>query len=109
MVGPRLLLLAVALFASFITEITSNTATATMLMPVMFALGRLLGGKELIFMSTAAVSTSLAFMLPIATPPNAVIFGTGAVQMKEMIRAGLILDLLAVVTWWLLVIVMFDV
>ncbi len=108
-VGPRLLLLAVALFASFITEITSNTATATMLMPVMFALGRLLGGKELIFMSTAAVSTSLAFMLPIATPPNAVIFGTGAVQMKEMIRAGLILDLLAVVTWWLLVIVMFDV
>ena len=108
-VGPKLLLLAVALFASFITEITSNTATATMLMPVMYALGRSLGGKELIFMSTAAVSTSLAFMLPIATPPNAVIFGTGAVQMKDMIRAGLILDVLAVVTWWAMVVVLFGV
>ena len=108
-VGPNLLLLVVALFASFITEITSNTATATMLMPVMYALGRSLGGKELVFMSTAAVSTSLAFMLPIATPPNAVIYGTGLVQMKEMIKAGLILDILAVVTWWLLVVTMIGV
>ena len=104
--GPRLLLLAVALFASFITEITSNTATATMLMPVMYALGRSMGGKELLFMSTAAVCTSMAFMLPIATPPNAVVYGTGMVRMKEMIRAGLILDLLAVLTWWLLMMVL---
>jgi len=107
--GPSLLLLAVALFASFVTEITSNTATATMLMPVMYALGRSLGGKELMFMSTAAVSTSLAFMLPIATPPNAVIYGTGVVQMKEMIKAGFILDIMAVLTWWLLVMAMFGV
>ena len=105
--GHHVLLLAVALFASLITEITSNTATATMLMPVMFALGRSLGGLERTYMATAAVATSLAFMLPIATPPNAVVYGTGAVTMKEMIKAGLILDLLAVVVWWALALWLF--
>jgi sodium-dependent dicarboxylate transporter 2/3/5 len=99
--GPHVVLLTVAAFASVITEVTSNTATATMLMPVLYALGRTMDGRELAFMSTGAVATSLAFMLPIATPPNAVAFGTGRVTMGQMARAGAILNALAVVIWWL--------
>lgn len=98
--GPHVVLLAVATFGSFVTEVTSNTATATMLMPVLFALGRSMGGRELAFMSTGAVATSLAFMLPIATPPNAVAYGTGRITMGQMARAGAILNLLAVLIWW---------
>jgi sodium-dependent dicarboxylate transporter 2/3/5 len=100
--GPHVLLLAVALFASVLTEITSNTATATMLMPVMHALGRSLGGNELRLMSTAAVATSMAFMSPIGTPPNAIVHGTGQVTMAQMLRAGVPLNILAVILWWLI-------
>ena len=98
--GPGVLLLSVTLLASLLTELTSNTATATMLMPVMFALGRTLGGGELRFMATAAVATSMAFMSPIATPPNAIVYGTGEVKLTEMFRAGVLLNLLAVLVWW---------
>ena len=99
--GPHVVLLSVAAFGSVITEVTSNTATATMLMPVLHALGRSMGGRELGFMATGAVATSLAFMLPIATPPNAVAYGTGRVTMGQMARAGAILNVLAVLIWWL--------
>jgi solute carrier family 13 (sodium-dependent dicarboxylate transporter), member 2/3/5 len=105
--GPHVVLLAVALFGSFVTEVTSNTATATMLMPVLFALGRSVGGMEMTFMSTGAVATSLAFMLPIATPPNAVVYGSGAVTMGQMARAGVVLNFLAVLCWWLVASVTF--
>ena len=98
--GIHVVLLAVAAFGSVITEVTSNTATATMLMPVLFALGRSMGGQERALMATGAVATSLAFMLPIATPPNAVAYGTGKVSMGQMARAGAILNLLAVLIWW---------
>jgi sodium-dependent dicarboxylate transporter 2/3/5 len=105
--GPHVVLLAVAIFASLVTEVTSNTATATMLMPVLFALGQSVGGMELTFMSTGAVATSLAFMLPIATPPNAVVYGSGAVSMGQMARAGVMLNFLAVLVWWLVASVTF--
>lgn len=99
--GPHVLILSVALMTSLMTEVTSNTATATMLMPVMYALGQSLGGKELTFMATAAVATSMAFMSPIGTPPNAIVYGTGKVTMGEMFRAGVILNFMAVFVWWI--------
>jgi sodium-dependent dicarboxylate transporter 2/3/5 len=98
--GPVLLVLAVALMTSLVTEITSNTATCTMLMPVMFALGQSLGGQELVLMATAAVSSSMAFMTPIGTPPNAIAYGTGQVTMREMFLAGFVINMLAVLVWW---------
>ncbi|MCB9557020.1 MAG: SLC13/DASS family transporter [Deltaproteobacteria bacterium] len=98
--GPHVLLLAVATTASLLTEVTSNTATATMLMPVMFSLGRSLGGGELRLMATAAVATSMAFMSPIGTPPNAIVYGTGYVSMGQMFRAGVALNIAAILIWW---------
>lgn len=99
--GHQLLLLAVTAFASLLTEATSNTASATVLMPIMFALGRSVGGGELVFMASGAVACSLAFILPIATPPNAIVYGTGKVSMLEMFKTGVVLDVVAVLTWWL--------
>ncbi|MCA9664008.1 MAG: DASS family sodium-coupled anion symporter [Myxococcales bacterium] len=104
--GQHLLILAVTLLTSMLTEVASNTATATMLMPVMFALGRSLGGGELRFMATAAVATSMAFMSPIGTPPNAIVYGTGQVSMGQMFRAGAILNLLAALVWWIVAVVL---
>jgi len=85
---------AVALLFIFLTELTSNTATAAMGMPVMAALAPALGVDALTLMSAAALAASLAFMLPVATPPNAMVFGTGAVTAGDMARAGIWLNLI---------------
>jgi sodium-dependent dicarboxylate transporter 2/3/5 len=86
---PDLLIIAaVATTFVFVTEITSNTATATLGLPVMAALGPSVGVEPLALMSAAAMGASMAFMLPVATPPNAIVFGTGYVPAAEMRRAG---------------------
>lgn len=84
-----------ALFV-FLTEVTSNAATTTMAMPVMVGAAVTLDLPPLTLMATAAVAASMAFMLPVATPPNAIVFGSGMVTIPEMTRAGLILNLLAI-------------
>lgn len=88
--------LVAALFV-FLTEITSNVATATMAMPIMAGAATGLGIAPLALMATAALSASMAFMLPVATPPNAIVFGSGEVSIRQMLRAGLALNLLAIV------------
>jgi len=95
---PGWLLLAVvaALFV-LLTEITSNVATATMAMPVMAGAAVGLGIPELSLMAVAALSASMAFMLPVATPPNAIVFGSGYVTIPQMVRAGVVLNAVAVV------------
>ncbi len=81
----------------FVTEITSNTATATLGLPVMSALGPAVGVEPLALMTAAAMSSSMAFMLPVATPPNAIVFGTGYIQPVQMSRAGFWLNWLGIV------------
>jgi len=88
-----LVLLAVVAIVVFLTELTSNTATATMLMPVMFALGTALAVDPLLLMVPAAIAASCAFMLPVATPPNAIVFGSNYVTIPQMARAGLWLNI----------------
>ncbi|PDW00016.1 SLC13 family permease [Candidatus Chloroploca asiatica] len=105
---PNLFLLVVVVaMVIFLTEITSNTATATMLMPVMVALGMAAGMHPLLLMAPAAIAASCAFMLPVATPPNAIVFGSGAVTVPQMARAGLWLNLasialISVIGYWLM-------
>lgn len=94
--GPLLLVLLVGALVKFLTEITSNTATATLLIPVMGAFAEAAGVSPVILMVTVAVSASLAFMLPVATPPNAIIFGTPYITVPQMARAGLWLNLIAI-------------
>jgi sodium-dependent dicarboxylate transporter 2/3/5 len=81
----------------FLTEVTSNTATATMAMPIMAGAAAGLGMDPIVVMSAAAVSASMAFMLPVATPPNAIVFGSGYLTIPEMSRAGFVLNLLAII------------
>ncbi len=88
-----LLVLAVCLVVTFLTEVTSNTATATILLPVLAAFARAAELDPLAVLVPATLSASCAFMLPVATPPNAVVYGTGRVTMREMARAGVALNL----------------
>ncbi|MEF8824886.1 MAG: DASS family sodium-coupled anion symporter [Halapricum sp.] len=91
------LVLIVATVVVFLTEVTSNTATATVFMPIMISLGLTLGVSPLSLMATAALAASFAFMLPVATPPNAVVFGSGYVTIPQMSRVGVWLNLLGIV------------
>ncbi len=95
-VAPVLVLASVALIFVFLTEITSNTATATMAMPVMAGVALGLGMEPIELMATAALVSSMAFMLPVATPPNAIVFGSDYLTVPIMARAGFWLNLLSV-------------
>lgn len=96
-VHPFLLLFCVLLFVVFMTELMSNTALSALILPLLHSLSAELGfgAKELLIPS--AVASSCAFMLPIATPPNAIVFGTGFISQKEMMKVGFVLNLIAVV------------
>jgi len=94
---PLLLVLAVCGLLTFLTELTSNTATAEMALPVLGPLAVAIQADPLLLMVPATLSASCAFMLPVATPPNAIVFGTGEVRMADMIRAGLLLNLVGMV------------
>lgn len=85
-----------ALFV-FLTEITSNTATSTMAMPIMAGVAGGLATNPLTLMSAAALSASMAFMLPVATPPNAIVFGSGYLTIGRMARAGFWANLIAII------------
>ncbi len=94
---PELLLFgAVALLFVFLTEVTSNAATATMAMPILVGAGAAIGLPALPLMVTAGLAASMAFMLPVATPPNAIVFGSGELTIPQMVRAGFVLNLLSV-------------
>ncbi|MEC9071554.1 MAG: SLC13 family permease, partial [Myxococcota bacterium] len=103
---PTVALVAIiALSVTFLTEVTSNTATTTILMPVLAAFSEATGISAELVMIPAVLSASCAFMLPVATAPNAIVFGTGRVTMATMARTGFALNLLGavLVTLWVLV------
>jgi sodium-dependent dicarboxylate transporter 2/3/5 len=88
--------LAVVAGIIFLTELTSNTATTAALVPVLATVAPGLGFDPLLLVVPAAVSASCAFMLPVATPPNAVIFGSGLVRIPDMVQAGFWLNLIGI-------------
>ncbi len=97
-VPPLLVVLAICTLLTFVTEITSNTATATIMMPILGGpAAQALGVHPLLLMIPAALSISCAFMLPVATPPNAIVFGGGYVTVPQMARAGFLLNLSGIV------------
>ena len=92
-----LLLLLLALLAVFLTEVTSNTALTAMIVPVLAAVALALSVHPYLLMVVATTVASFAFMLPVATPPNAVVFGSGYVTAPQMARAGFALNLVGAV------------
>ncbi|MBS0202727.1 MAG: SLC13/DASS family transporter [Planctomycetes bacterium] len=101
------LLVAVCLLLTFLTEFTSNVATVNALLPIIAAASVALNLDPRLLMIPATVSASCAFMLPIGTPPNAIVFGAGRIRMSQMAGYGLILNLVGVVLatvtaqWWM--------
>jgi len=92
-----LMILLICLSVTFMTEVTSNTATASLLMPLLAATAVATQIDPYLLMIPAAMSASCAFMLPVATAPNAVIYGSGRLTVKDMAKAGLVLNLFGVV------------
>ena len=88
------LILCIALLVTFLTEITSNTATTVILMPILGAAATASGVDPTLLLIPAAISASCAFMLPVATMPNAVVYGTGEFSIKQMVREGFVLNLI---------------
>ncbi|EMK6924501.1 DASS family sodium-coupled anion symporter [Vibrio alginolyticus] len=91
--GILLTILAVVAFVVFLTEFASNTASAALLVPVFATIAEALGMSPVILSALIAVAASCAFMLPVATPPNAIVFGTGHIKQKEMMRIGFVLNI----------------
>ncbi|MBB3330558.1 sodium-dependent dicarboxylate transporter 2/3/5 [Halomonas campaniensis] len=95
---PLLLMIGiVVLVIIFLTEVTSNTATAAAFLPLLGALALSLDISPLLITVPAAIAASCAFMMPVATPPNAIVFGTGHMKIQSMIRAGFALNLISTV------------
>src|SRR5699024_2493594 len=90
-------ILIVSTLVIFLTEITSNTATASMMYPIMASLAVALQIHPFALMIAAAVAASCAFMLPVATPPNAVVFGSGYLRIPDMVKAGFALNIIGVI------------
>ena len=82
---------------NFLTEITSNTATASLILPVLVTLSVSLGVETLPLLAGAAIAASCAFMLPVATPPNAIVFSSGKITIKEMVNTGFALNVMSII------------
>ncbi len=94
--GPLLTVLAVVAFVVFLTEFASNTASAALLVPLFATIAEALGMSPVILSAIIGIAASCAFMLPVATPPNAIVFGTGHIKQREMMRIGLVLNVICI-------------
>ena len=96
-VPPFIMTVMICFFLTFLTELTSNTATTEMLLPILASVAIAMKANPLLLMIPATLSASCAFMMPVATPPNAIIFGAGRVKISEMARVGICINLIGVV------------
>ena len=91
---PIVMILIVCFGLTFLTEVTSNTATTQMLLPILASLAFDMKVNPLLLMVPATLSASCAFMMPVATPPNAIVFGSGRIKIAEMARAGVLINII---------------
>lgn len=94
------LLILVVILVDFLTEITSNTAVTSMMVPIVISIAGTTGQDPVAIVLGTALAASMAFMLPVATPPNAIVYSSGYVSIKEMIRCGFLLD----ITGWIFIV-----
>ena len=100
----QFVLIAVVVFiASFLSEIASNTAVANMMIPILIAVAAAIRVPPYLLIVPATVACSNVFMLPISTPPNAIVYGSGKLRMSDMMRTGFWLHLIGIVVMSLLV------
>jgi sodium-dependent dicarboxylate transporter 2/3/5 len=102
-ISPIFIILITAFTINFLTELTSNTAVTQMILPILASVSVGIGLNPLMLMLTATISASMAFMLPVATPPNTIIFASGRIRISEMAKTGVILNITGVIIVTLLV------
>jgi len=95
-INLAILVIAACILVVFLTELTSNTATTATFLPVMAGIAIETGQNPLIFVIPVTLAASFAFMLPVATPPNAIVFSSGRVSIPQMMRAGFVLNVISV-------------
>ena len=94
---PLIVMIMITCFMlTFLTEVTSNTATSTIFMPILAATAFAMGIHPFLLMVPATISASCAFMLPVATPPNAIVFGSGCVTIPQMAKVGFGLNIIGI-------------
>ena len=98
-----LILIIVVTAVNFLTEITSNLATIAMLLPVLASAAIILDVHPFLLMSGATLAASCAFMLPVATPPNAVVFGSNYLKVSDMVRVGILMNIISIIIIFLMV------
>ncbi len=98
-----LILLILIASVNFLTEITSNLATTAMLLPVLVSLASAIGVHPYLLLLGATVAASCAFMLPVATPPNAVVFGSGYLKMEDMVKKGFWMNIISIILLTLII------
>ncbi|MFQ6674427.1 MAG: SLC13 family permease, partial [Fidelibacterota bacterium] len=96
LLNPFLIIIIACTLVTFLTELTSNTATAQVILPIIASLAVAIRMNPLLLMLPVTLSASFAFMLPVATPPNAIIFGTNRIRVSDMALTGLLLNFLGV-------------
>jgi sodium-dependent dicarboxylate transporter 2/3/5 len=95
--SPIFIVIAICTMLTFLTELTSNTATTEIFLPILGVLAVAIGVNPLLLMIPATLSASCAFMLPVATPPNAIVFGTGRLKIADMMRVGIYMNLIGII------------
>jgi sodium-dependent dicarboxylate transporter 2/3/5 len=93
---PMILTSVIVTMMSFLTELTSNIASTEMILPILAGMAVSIQINPLLLMIPATLAASLAFMLPVATPPNAIVFGTGKLHIKDMVKTGFLLNLVGI-------------
>ena len=94
--SPVVMIASICFGLTFLTELTSNTATTEMILPILASVGFAMQINPLILMIPATLSASCAFMMPVATPPNAIVFGSRRVRIAEMAKAGIFINLIGI-------------
>jgi sodium-dependent dicarboxylate transporter 2/3/5 len=95
--SPTFMTAVVCTILTFLTELTSNTATTNTVLPILASIAKANNINPLILMLPATISASFAFMLPVGTPPNAIVYGSGKINIMEMVKAGFILNIIGII------------
>jgi sodium-dependent dicarboxylate transporter 2/3/5 len=94
--SPLVIVISTVSFITGLTEVTSNTATISLSLPIMASLSQAIGVHPLLLLIPTTLAASCAFMLPVSTPPNAIVYGSGRVPIMKMVVAGIWLDIISV-------------
>lgn len=96
-VQPWVVILIVVAVVNYLTELTQNMATCTLMLPILAALSEAVSIHPYALMIPMTIASSCAFMLPVATAPNAIVFGSGKLEIKDMVRAGFLLNIFSII------------